>query len=232
MFCPTMAANVPESASWSVTESVNPYQDEQFSSMLTQPIDGLSVGRIRYQFVRPANLNWLPTPRGWICRLTGLTSYAGQGDTPEQAVDELKLQIHAAFQVLLRRRPFEMDEVQRLRWIELTSVIDLLHYRTTAPITTREIGQISFGRISRPYRIKWISGENYRIDPENVPAELMSCAPGQWVEAEAVRHPVDRRILRIEAVHKVSFRLPRARELRSIWENMPIAEIQTGEWAW
>jgi hypothetical protein len=164
--------------------------------------------------------------------LTGLAGYVGRGDTREQAFDELKLSIHTDFQVLLRKRPFEMDETERCRWVRLTSIIDLLDYRTTTPIKTRELGQVSFGRISRPYRIKWISGQNYVIDAENVPGELMSCAPGQWVDAEVVRHPVSHRILRIESIHKVSFRLPTAGELISIWANMPKAQLETAEWAW
>ncbi|MDY0357626.1 MAG: hypothetical protein RBR19_17220 [Sedimentisphaerales bacterium] len=232
MFCPTMTANVVELASWNITESVSPYQDEQLSSMLISPVDGLHVGQTRYRFVRPANLNYLPKAKGWTCSLIGLTGYVGQGDTPEQAFDELKLSIHTDFQVLLRKRPFEMDETERCRWVRLTSIIDLLHYRTTTPIKTRELGQVSFRRISRPYRVKWISGENYRINPERVPAELMSCATGQWVEAEVVRHPVSHKILRIESVRKVSFRLPSAGELISLWENMPKAEVERGEWAW
>jgi hypothetical protein len=232
MFCPTMAINVAEFASWNVTESVSPDADEQFSSMLTQPIDCVQVGETRYQFVRPVQLSWLPTARGWTCHIIGLIGYVGQGDTPEQAFDELKLRIHTDFQILLRKRPFEMDEVQRLNWIQLTSVIDLLYYRTTTPITTREIGQVSFGRISRPYRIKWISSQNYLIDVEKVPGELMSCAPGQWVEADITRDPVNHRILAIESIRKISYRLPSGVELRSIWENMPKAEVEAAAWAW
>lgn len=232
MFCPTMAANVAEFVSWNATEAISPCQEEQSSSMLTSQIDGLRVGETRYQFVRPVRLNWLPAGRGWTCHMMGLLGYAGSGETPEQAFEELKLRVHTDFQTLLRKRPFEMDEIQRSKWVRLTSVVDLLHYRTTTPVTTREVGQVSFGRVSRPYRIKCISGQNYLIDVDKVPAELMSCAPGQWVEADFARDPVSHRILAIESIRKISFRLPTGVELRVVWENMPTAEIESEEWQW
>ncbi len=233
MFCPTPAASVVESASWNVTaEAVSPYQDEQFSSMLTQPIQHLEVGETRYQFVRPAQLNWLPTAKGWACHILELTGYAGEADTPEHAFNEMKLQVHTDFQVLLRKRPFEMDDVQRFKWVRLTSVIDLLHYRTTTPLTLQEIGRVHFDRIARPHRIEWISGRNYVIDPERVPAELMSCATGQWIEATVKHHPVDHRILWIESVRKISFRIPTEKGTKSMWEKMPTAEVKAGPWNW
>lgn len=232
MFCPAPTASAAEYASWNVTEAIGPYQDDLSSSMLAQPLDYLQVGETRYQFVRHAQLNWLPTAKGWVCHILELTGYAGEADTPEHAFAELKVQVHTDFQVLLRKRPFEMDEVQRSKWVRLTSVIDLLHYRTTTPLTTQEIGQIHFDQIARPHRIEWINDRSYVIDVERVPAELMSYATGQWIEATVKHHPVDHRILQIESVRKISFRIPTKTETKSLWEKMPKAEVEAGQWHW
>jgi len=232
MFCPMPIATVEEFAFWNVSERPACHEIEQSASALTTQQSSLRLGKTTYQLTRPVNVCWMPAEQGWLCYIQDLIGHVGRGATRQQAFHELKAQIHAGFQTLQRKRPFEMSGSERDRWLSLTSLIDLLHYRTTTPVTTRELGQVSFGRIARPFRIKWVSGQNYLIDVEKVPGELMSCAPGQWVEAAVARDPVSHSILAIESIRKISFRLPSGAELRSIWDNMPKAELESSEWTW
>jgi hypothetical protein len=125
-----------------------------------------------------------------------------------------------------------MSEEERARWSDLAKVIDILEYKMTTPVVVREIGQVSYGMISRPQRIKWIRGENYFIDPTRVPGELMGCAPGQWVEAVVKRDPVNHRILEIESINKIRFRIPTESEIEKMWESMPKADLTSDSWTW
>jgi hypothetical protein len=164
--------------------------------------------------------------------MSGPAGYVGGGETPDQALEELKMQIHADFQILLRKRPFEMDDGEHSKWVQLTSVIDLLYYKTTTPIITHEIGRVSFGKIARPHHIEWINDTRYPIDPQRTPGELMSCRTGQWIEAVVRRNPVSHVILGIDSIRKISFRIPSESELNSVWEAMPEAKAESDEWVW
>ena len=205
---------------------------EQWSSVLAAPLVDFAVGHTYYRFIERVLVNWTPIDQTWICYVMELNNYVGNGDTIEQAFEELKLAIHTDFQRLERKRLFEMDEEERTKWTQLTNVIDLLDYKMTTPIVTREIGEVSFWKISRPHSIKWISGQTYFIDPHKVPAELMSCRPGQWVEAIVKRDPITNREIEIESITKISFRIPRPSEVQALWERMPKAQLESTEWAW
>jgi len=234
MFVPGLFQDTNNILMCNVTAPEEQYfvEAEQLSSVLTAPLARLEVGRSSYRFIARVLASWTPVDKGWVCYIRELTSYAGKGDTIEQAFEELKLAIHTAFQRLQRKRPFEMDEAEHANWLQLTSVIDLLHYKMTTPLETREIGQVSFEKISRPCSIKWISGLKYIIDPYRVPAELMSCRPGQWIEAVVKRDPITHRETEIESIRKISFRIPKEPEVRTFWETLPKAELQSTEWAW
>jgi hypothetical protein len=167
-----------------------------------------------------------------MCYVSGLTGQLGGGDTPDGAFEELKVQIHAVFQTLLEKRPFEMSEEEHSKWIQLTNVIDLLHYKTTTPLITHEIGQVSFGMVDRPHHIEWINGKVDPIRPERAPGDLMSCAPSQWIEAVVRRDPLSFEILEIESIRKIRFRKPSESQLRAAWDNMPEAKLDSAEWVW
>lgn len=233
MFCPSASQSMAEFASWSLTESVVADSVERGSfSALQETKRDMRVGATYYCFIRPVVINHVPTAKGWICYVRGLAGYAGQSDTPEQAFDDLSIQIHTAFQTLVRKRPFEMDEDERSRWVQLTSIIDLLHYRTTTPVTTYEIGQVHWDMIARPHHIEWVSGRSYLIEPHRVPGELMGCRPGQWIEAVVRRNPISHAVIEIESVRRISFRVPNDSELKSAWEAMAEAQLQPGDWVW
>jgi len=205
---------------------------EQISSALSELRTKLSVGQTYYKLIKPILVNWIPMDQVWVCYIMELNNYIGNGNTIDQAFEELKLAIHTDFQRLDKKRPFEMDEEESNKWTQLTSVIDLLHYKMTTPIVTREIGEVSFWKISRPYSIKWISGQTYIIDPYKVPAELMSCRPGQWIEAVLKRDPITNREIEIESITKISFRIPQPSEVKALTESLPKADLESTGWSW
>jgi desulfoferrodoxin (superoxide reductase-like protein) len=204
----------------------------QYSSALAEIRQDMRIGETYYRLIGPMTVSYIPTAEGWTCYVNGLAGWLGSGGTPEHAFDELKVQLHTAFQTLLRKRPFEMTEEEHSKWVQLTSVIDLLHYKTTTPMITHEIGRVSLGKIARPHHIEWINGARYQIDPQKVPGELMSCRTGQWIEAVVHRNPVSHAILGIDSIRKISFRIPSESELKSVWEAMPEAKAEPGEWVW
>jgi predicted RNase H-like HicB family nuclease len=234
MFFPGLLQDMNNIVACNVTAPEEQYfvEAEQLSSVLAAPLSRLAVGRTSYKFIGRVLANWTPVDKGWVCYIRELSSYAGKGDTIEQAFEELKLAIHADFQRLERKRPFEMDECEHSKWLQLTSVIDLLHYNMTTPVETRELGEVRFEMISRPCSIRWISGLKYIIDPYRVPAELMSCRPGQWIEAIVKRDPITHREIEIESIRKISFRIPQESEVKTFWETLPKAELESTEWAW
>lgn len=125
-----------------------------------------------------------------------------------------------------------MAEQDQVRWMEITNIIDLLDYKTTTPVVVREIGCVSYQRISRPARIKWLSGKNYCIDPDKVPGELMSCGPGQWIEAIVKRDPITHLEIEIESINRISFRIPTDSEVRGFWDNLPEADLESTDSTW
>jgi hypothetical protein len=202
----------------------------QIPSALTTSFDRISVGRTTYHLIRPVAANHIPTIDGWACRLNELDIYVGRGKTPHEAREDLEIQIHTDFQRLYAKRPFEMTDDEQRRWCQIAGVIDVLNYRMTTPLVVREMGQVSYGKISRPYRIKWLNGKNYTIEPDKVPGELMSCAPGQWIEAVVLKDPMTFGIVEIQSITKVKFRLPTDSEIEEFWNDMPIADLDSGEW--
>jgi hypothetical protein len=233
VFLPIPSQGVAEFAHWnSVVSLVDDTRQEQSFSALVERRQEMRVGRTCYRFIMPVTVNYVETPRAWTSYMTGLTGYTGSGGTQQQAFENLSVQIHTAFQALLRKRPFEMDDDEKSRWIQLASVIDLLYYKTTTPITTYEIGQVSFARVAHPHHINWINGKFDPIDPYKVPGELMSCRPGQWIDAVVRRDPVTHEVLEIESLRRISFRIPSQSELESAWETMPEAKLEPADWVW
>lgn len=201
-------------------------------SSFTWPLREFSVGSTAYRFFKTVQRNEIPSEDGWLSYISQLPNYTGKGQTAEEAFEDLRVNIHVDFQRLLRMRPFEMSEEEKSKWSSLASVIDLLEYKITTPLIVREIGQVSHGMISRPKRIKWIRDENYIIEPSRVPGELMACATGQWIEAVVKRDPVSHKILEIESISKIKFRIPRESEIKEIWESMPRTNLESDDWTW
>lgn len=188
------------------------------------PLMEIRVGDTEYRLLSSIDTQvyFDPIDKKWEClNYSGKLNYVGLSDiSREDAVENFKLQIHIRFQQLYSKRPFEMTRDEYNEWIKLANTVDLLHYKTTTPLETREIGCVSYGMLSYPYRIKWLTDENYILDPSKVPGELMSYKTGQWIEAVVKRHPISYKILNIISVKKIRFHIPRPVEAQNYWDNM------------
>jgi len=221
-----------QTAMFSVADPRDAHQEEaeEVPSGLVVRLETISIGRTKYRLIRRVTANHIPTIDGWACCLNELSMYVGRGKTCDEASEDLEVQIHTDFQRLFAKRPFEMTSDEQRKWSQIAGVIDVLHYRMTTPLVVREMGQVSHGRISRPYRIKWLNGKNYTIEPDKVPGELMSCAPGQWIEAVVLKDPMTFGIVEIQSITKVKFRLPSESEIERFWNDMPAADLDSGQW--
>ena len=219
----------PVQVSYSAEDSVG---YEEFGTTEVK-LNSLKFGDTTYDFLQEITVKGVMDfeTRDWFCRSSDLeSSITGKGDTSVSAQEDFKNQLHAVFQQLYRKRPFEMNEKEQRQWQRLVNVVDVHHYRTTTPIVVQEIGQVSYGKISRPYRIKWLTGYNYIIDPSRVPGELMSMKTGQYVEAVVKRDPVTHRELEIVSIKPISFHLPNEKEAKKMWDEMPAAKLPEGGW--
>jgi hypothetical protein len=193
----------------------------------------LQFGKTIYRFLKQIALNNIRNSETgeWACWSSELNaSIWGKGDNSQSAREDFKTQLHTVFQRLYHMRPFEMEELERDQWQRLVNVIDVHNYRTTTPVVVQEVGQVSFGKIARPYRVKWLTGHNYIIDPGKVAPELMSMKPGQYIEAVVKRDPVTHRELEIVSVRPISFHLPNETAAKRIWDDMSAADLPEGGW--
>ena len=208
-----------------IKEGIDSYvNSSSFYSLLE-----IKVGETKYKLLSSidALVIYNLIEKHWECHNpSGKFKYIGiSKDSQTAAIEDFKIQIHVRFQQLYSKRPFEMTEDEHDDWIKLANTIDLLNYKTTAPLKVREIGCISYKNYPYPYRIKWLTDENYIIKPSKVPGELMSYKPGQWVEAIVERCPVNHNVLGISSVRKIKFHVPRPEEARKYWDNMGRIEL-------
>lgn len=206
---------------------------QEWSGATENNLDCLIIGSTTYRLKQEIGIKSVMDyiSEDWICWSSDLgSSIAGKGNTFVSAQEDFKNQLHTIFQRLYRKRPFEMNENEKRQWQRLINIIDVPLYRATTPIVVQEIGQISYGRISRPYRIKWLTGSNYIIDTGKVPPELMSLRTGQYIEAIVKRDPVTHREIEINSIKPISFRLPNDKEARKMWDSISPAELHEGGW--
>lgn len=128
----------------------------------------------------------------------------GAGDTMQGAQDDFCLKVHAAFQALLHRRPFEMSAADKLAWETLNGIIDVTVYRNTTPIVVRQFGRI---RKARPYptEVEWEDGRRESVTLTDVAEpEFVTYRPGQPFEAVVQRDPLTSRLLRVIHIRRCS----------------------------
>ncbi len=176
-------------------------------SVLQRAIREVTVGEATYPFRECATGRFLP-PRcaqfrdgEFVVDATG-NFFVGRGPTLSTAMQDWSNQIHIAFQQLFGQRLFEMNEVDRLKWEVLKSVIDVDVYENARPLTVRRIGQAIDMR-NRHQKIRWVSGVTETWSPENVPPEMAGFQPGQWFEAFADLDKETGRILKIRTVQRL-----------------------------
>lgn len=130
--------------------------------------------------------------------------FVGRGESEVEAKQNWQLAVHAKFQELLNKRPFEMSPADHGTWDVLSSRIDVAVYRNQTPIRVRQFGQISEAR-PYPQKIRWESGELEPISPQQVnSADFITFKAGQPFEALVERDALDFKLLRIVHIERQS----------------------------
>lgn len=191
------------------------------------------IGSARYEFLKQIQLAFTWSGTAWICWSPQLGwEYEGRAETPAGAQREWERIVHAHFQRLFAKRPFQMEGDESARWQSLAGIINAQHYRDSTPLLLRQIGEVHWHRTPYPSRIKWIDGTEDRIELEHAPAELAAYKPGQWVEADLRRHPKTNRLLRIDHVRRISVPRLSENQLDDEWRSLRKADLPTTEWDW
>ena len=163
----------------------------------------------------------------------------GSGETAQKAQQDFYLKVHAAFQHLLHRRPFEMDEYDKLVWNTLNDFIDVTVYRNATPLVVRQ-----FGRISRvqplskdrpcPVEVRWEDGRREHVTVSDVDdPDYVTYRPGQPFEATVHRDPLTSRLIRVVSIRRCgqTHRLPAEDETRLLAETGASKQLeQDTEW--
>lgn len=166
-------------------------------------LNDVSVADVVYPLRRPCTARFIPSVGEFS--VDGFSpTFVGRGATLEEARKAWLLDVHAGFQDLLHKRPFEMTVEDHHRWDVLSSRIDVAVYRNRTPIQVRQFGKIT---CTRPYpqQIQWENGERESISIEQVASpDFIMFKSGQPIEAIVARDPVDFRLLRIVHVERRS----------------------------
>lgn len=172
----------------------------------------LSVAGLTYPLRRSCHASYLPVAGEFL--VEEFSSFVGRGKTLEDARENWMLNVHAVFQDLVCKRPFEMTNEDRKVWSVLSGNIDAAVFRNHTPIQVRQFGRISKVR-PFPQEIRWEDGtkDEIRLDQVSTP-EFVTFKAGQPLEAVVARDPVDFRLLRIVHVERKAepTRLPEGEE--------------------
>lgn len=152
--------------------------------------------------------------------------FVGEGRSAQEATESFSLGVHASFQELLYKRSFEMTAEERIKWRTVNEIIDVTVYRNTTPIVVRQIGEVSWGRLSYPSRIQWDNGYTESVHPRQVDSpDFITFKPGQPVEAVVVRDPLSRELIRVLHISRTR----RLRTAAEIEDSHLVAKVGTGE---
>lgn len=132
-------------------------------------------------------------------------TFVGHGTTPAEAEKDWALSVHAAFQELQYKRPFEMTPEDNEKWSVLSSRIDVTVFRNNMPIRVREFGCIERKRGQYPEMILWENGRKESITLNQVDSpDFVTYRVGQPIEAVVARDPLTFKLIRIIDVHRRS----------------------------
>lgn len=195
---------------------------------------GLRVGPTHYEFLRQVRALHSWEGDGWVCWSPEVGwECNGRGETPLLARQEWERKVHATFQLLYGKRPFEMSDSERTQWQNLVAAIDVCRYRATAPVSLRQIGQVRWGNRPYPSKIVWVDGGEDQFSLEQVPGELAGCRSGRWIEADVQRDPLTGRLIRIDHIQRIAeVRRLTQSQAAEAWEALPKAHLPTCEWEW
>lgn len=181
--------------------------DEQFQRVFTSDairssLSELRIAGMRYPLRAPSRASYIPVAGEFL--VEGFSPlFVGRGASQEEARENWLLAVHASFQELLHKRPFEMTADDRRTWSVLSSRIDVAVYRNQTPIQVRQFGRVRFGANPYPSRIDWEDGNREAVKIDQVAApDFITFKPGQPIEAVVARDPVDFHLLRIVHIER------------------------------
>ena len=134
--------------------------------------------------------------------------FVGRGRSFNEAFLDWRDQVHSRFQDLYSKRPFEMTSPEKATWQVLESQINVNAYRTTTPLTVRQIGKVAARVRPRPELIEWEDGHKEKVRLDQMPGEFAAYQPGQSFEAIVARDPIDFQLLKVTHIHRIKS-LPR-----------------------
>lgn len=155
-------------------------------------------------------------------RVHAFTPYfTGQGETRKDAFHDWIEQVHVAFQILYRKRPFEMTEQELSQWEVLERRIDVGLYESRTPFILREIGHLVAARPD-PYKIVWFDNSEDEVALAAMPAEFARFKPGQWFEALVERDRLTGRLRKVRYLHAIDPLEPMSgSEATGFWNDLP-----------
>jgi len=127
--------------------------------------------------------------------------FVGKGSSEQEAIDDFSLRVHADFQDLLYKRPFEMDTDELSKWQKINEIIDVTVYRNITPVVVRQFGVVQFGSLPYPSQIRWDNDHVESVHPAQVDSpDFITFKPGQPIEAFVVRNSLTRELIRISNI--------------------------------
>ena len=187
----------------------NYFQTDAVRSILNE----ICVAGVVYPLRQPSATDYIPVVGEFLVEGFSPT-FIGKGKTPNEAWQDWALSVHAAFQELQYKRPFEMTAEEQAFWSVIESRIDVTVYRNHTPLHVRQFGKI--GR-ARPYpeQIVWDNGTADEVALHQVDSpDFITFKPGQPLEALVARDPVTFQLLRILHIQRrpPAVRLPAGEE--------------------
>jgi hypothetical protein len=173
------------------------------SDAIRSTLNDIRIAGVAYPLRRPCTASFIPGAGEFL--VDGFSpAFVGRGATLEEARKDWLLAVHAGFQELLHKRPFEMTPTDVRRWSVLSSRIDVTVYRNKTPIHVRQFGKVTQAR-PYPQQIQWENGDREPISVDLVTSpDFITFKSGQPIEAVVARDPVNFRLIRIVHVERRS----------------------------
>jgi len=171
------------------------------SDVIRSIFDEIRVGHVTYPLRRSLQATFIPGRGDHL--VDGFSpTFVGHGETQAEASQDWRIAVHAAFQELLHKRPFEMTDQDRREWNVLSEQIDVTAYRNRMPVSIRQFGRVSKAR-PYPQEITWEDGSRDKVPLDLVDSpDFVTYKPGQPLEAVVERDPLTFQMLRIVHVER------------------------------
>lgn len=144
----------------------------------------------------------------------------GRGQSVEQAVDDWKRRLLANMHRYMEMRPFEMTKEDKELWAKILAIVDVRRYKASKPIVFRQVGRVT-KKSTGNAKVEWEDGNVEAVD-SNVFDEIFErFKVGQPFEATVTRHPTTFKLIRADAVRRLSGQIENFREKsESLWNKL------------